>query len=220
MNRKDLPIISLSTESSRMRSVRDPADPPPAGPAPEKKQAVEPSPPPPPPQPAPLAVDEDDSEKLLHAYADRQKLKIARLEEKLTQQPRLVAERDALRARVDGIERELRAAKQQLLAAAKAQEIFNELQQKLNAATAAEKASSEENARIKIRLAEADEESGKLKERTGKAEKGLAEAEKALAAQTRAREAAEARITGALMALQSKAVSKPSAALLPDGARR
>ena len=47
--------------------------------------------------------DDEDPEKLLREYADRQKTKMVRLEQQVVEYKKIVAERDSLRAKVDAL---------------------------------------------------------------------------------------------------------------------
>src|SRR4029453_19033460 len=103
------------------------------------------APPPPPPHapggkapdPAPAAPgggEDEDPEKLLREYADRQKTKVVRLEQQLVEDKKVVGERDALPAKVESMTKELQDAKRQVEASGKSEEMIRDLQGKVDAA--------------------------------------------------------------------------------------
>src|SRR5436190_17034467 len=59
------------------------------------------------PAPAAAASEDEDPEKLLREYADRQKTKMVRLEQQVVEYKKIVGERDAFKAKVDALTREL-----------------------------------------------------------------------------------------------------------------
>jgi hypothetical protein len=172
--------------------------------------------------PPPSAGGEDeDPEKLLREYAERQKTKLIRLEQQLSEFKKMTAERDALRGKVETLGKELLEAKRQLDVAAKSDEVIKDLQGKVDAAILSNSILSDDKEKLKKALAQQTDFLKKSEERAGQAEKGLAEAERrlaesetTLAEEGDARRAAEARVAAALEALQGDAKApapKPSA---------
>lgn len=156
------------------------------------------------PIPAAIPVGEDeDPEKLLREYAERQKTKVVRLEQQLVEYKKVVAERDALRAKVDALTKELQDAKRQVEASAKTEDMVKDLQGKVDAAVLSNSILAEDKEKLKKGLAQQTEFFEKAKERAEQAEKALAEAQDELVKQTQGREEAEAKVAGALKALQS-----------------
>ena len=158
------------------------------------------------------AADDEDPEKLLREYADRQKTKVLRLEQQLTEYRKVVAERDGLRAKVDALGRELQDAKRQLEAAGKSDEIIKDLQGKVDAAILSNSILADDKEKLKKALSTQTENLKKSEERAVQAEKSLAEQQKQLAEQKSGREAAESRVAAALEALQADAPAPAKAA--------
>jgi chromosome segregation ATPase len=184
---EDLPMISLPTDSTKVDT------PLPAGkPVPGKAEAPAPA------KTAPRAAEEDDPERLLREYAERQKTRIVKLEQQLGEFRKAVAERDALKARAEALERELAGARRQLEHAAKVEAALKDVQAKLDAAVLSNNILSEDKEKLKKALAEQTAHFRKAEERA-------LQAERALARETEARQAAEARIAAAVQALQRKA---------------
>jgi hypothetical protein len=234
----DLPMISLPTDSTKVDAVPPARPAAPAKPTTELRRpavaapalAAKPADPrnaselrraaPPPAAPRP-AVEarkpveepalEEDPEKLLREYADRQKTKITRLEAQLVELKKLASERDQFRAKSEALARELESAKRQLEAASKQDAVIKDLQAKVDASILAHSMLSDENNKVKAKAQELASLARKLEEKANAAEKGLADATKSLAAQTEGRKEAEARIAGALQALQGEAPRKPVA---------
>ena len=163
---------------------------------------------PPPPAPVEAAFVEEDPEKLLREYTDRQKTKISRLEVQLVEFKKVAAERDQFRAKSEALARELEAAKRQLEAASKQDFVIKDLQAKVDASLLAHAMMADENGKLKAKAQELAALARRLEEKSGTAEKGLADATKSLASQTEGRKEAEARITGALQALQGEAPAR------------
>jgi len=153
---------------------------------------------------APLG-DDEDPEKLLREYADRQKTKVLRLEQQLGEYKKVVAERDGLRAKVDALGKELQDAKRQLEAAGKSDEIIKDLQGKVDAAILSNSILTDDKDKLKKALSQQTDYLKKSEERSTQAEKSLAEVQKQLAEETEGREEAEGRVAAALEALQSDA---------------
>jgi hypothetical protein len=229
MESKDVPAISLSTESTHIdispqakeakmaapEPVRRPpsselrkpaAAPAPAAAAPQDpRKASEFRRPPTAPVPVvaapPAAREDEDPEKLLREYADRQKTKMAKLESQLGDLRKTTADRDQLKARVDQLSKELGEAKAKLEAAGKMDAVIKDLQGKLDAAILSNSMLTEEHAKIKAKATEYAAAAHKNEERAAHAEKTLAETIKTASSQQEARKQAEARIAAALQAL-------------------
>ncbi len=173
------------------------------------------------PAPAAAASDDEDPEKLLREYADRQKNKMVRLEQQLVEYKKVVAERDAFKAKVDALGKELQEARRQLELSTKNEEVIKDLQGKVDAAILSNSILSEDKEKLKKALSTQTENLKKAEDRGAHAEKSLAEVEKQLAAESSAREAAEGKVAAALEALQSggasatKAPEKPAAEAAP-----
>jgi len=215
MDREDIPAISPPSDSTKIEGLhaevkkpltetRRPA--PPAGPqraSTETRRALTSPPPPrsaPPPAPAP-ARDEEDPEKLLREYADRQKNKIARLEQDLQ---KTSAERDSLRSRSEGLSRDLQEARTQLQMIPRQEEMIKDLQQKLDAALLSNGMAQAETSKLRMRANDLEANLKKTEERAAQAEKTLSETQSSLRQQTQARQEAEAKIAVAVQALQGK----------------
>jgi DNA repair exonuclease SbcCD ATPase subunit len=156
---------------------------------------------------------EEDPEKLLREYSDRQKTKITRLEAQLAELKKVAAERDQYRARSEALAKELEGAKRHLEAASKQDAVIKDLQAKVDASLLAHSMLTDENGKLKAKAQELAALARKLEEKSGAAEKGLADATKSLAAQTEGRKDAEARISVALQVLQGEGpAKKPSPA--------
>ncbi len=248
MDSNDLPIISLPTESTRVdtsaavpamtkpaseiRKAAPPAEvrkaPPPIAAAarPAAPPAGRVAPPtvsmPSAPKPPPSAtVEDEDPERLLREYAERQKTKVVRLEQQLGESRKVAAERDAFRSSNENLARELGDARRQLEAAAKFDDVIRDLQGKLDAALLNNSMLGEEKARLKAGLGEMLAKHKTLEEKAAQTEKALAEAQKSLAAQGEARRGAEARVAAALHALQGEAAKKvPAVPAVPPPAPR
>jgi len=246
MESKDVPAISLSTESTHIDiTPQPPKELKMAAPAPEpvrrapvtevgRKPLAAPAPAPaaapqdprkaseirkPATASVPIAQpagDEDpDPEKLLREYADRQKTKMARLESQLGDLKKTTVERDAWRAKVDQLSKELAETKAKLEAAGRMDAVIKDLQGKLDAAILSNSMQAEEHAKIKAKASEYAAAAHKFEERAVNAEKTLAETIKTASAQQEARKHAEARIAAALQALGSAAPA-PAAARPPE----
>ncbi|HLY11986.1 MAG TPA: hypothetical protein VKW04_21980 [Planctomycetota bacterium] len=257
MNSDDLPMISLSSDSTQVEltpqkeakvGASEPTRPPvrPAGaPAPSaapsdprkasearKPGSIAPAPAParsandpsasrpaapsvrpaPAPVPSSSSSEDEDSEKLLREYADRQKTKLVRLEQQLVEYKKIVGERDALKAKVDALGKELQDARRQLDASAKSEEVIKDLQGKVDAAILSNSILSEDKEKLKKALSQQTEHLKKAEERCAQTEKSLAEVEKKLIEETDSREAAESKVSAALAALQSEEAPAPKAA--------
>jgi len=202
--------VAPATAPAPARPANDPSASRPAAPS------VRPAP-----APAPAASDDEDPEKLLREYADRQKTKMVRLEQQLAEYKKIVAERDALKGKVDALGKELQEARRQLDASAKNEEVIKDLQGKVDAAILSNSILSEDKEKLKKALSTQTENLKKAEERGAQAEKSLADAEKRLAEESSAREAAEGKVAAALEALQSggasatKAPEKPASEAAP-----
>src|SRR6185295_16287284 len=86
------------------------------------------------PVPSASGGEDEDPEKLLREYAERQKTKLVRLEQQVVEYKKVVAERDSLRAKVEALSKELQDAKRQVEVAAKSDEVIKDLQGKVDAA--------------------------------------------------------------------------------------
>ena len=167
------------------------------------------------PIPAPVAGgggDDEDPEKLLREYAERQKTKVVRLEQQLVEYKKVFAERDALRGKVEALSKELVDAKRQLEASAKSEDMIRDLQGKVDAAVLSNSILAEDKEKLKKGLAQQTEHFAKSQERAEQAEKSLAEAQDELVKETQAREEAESKVAAALKALQSDASPVKTAA--------
>lgn len=233
MDPDDLPLISLSAESTDFDAPAPAAPPAPAKkapppaaeakrpdaivkppteisrpvPAPEaRKPSTEVRAAPPRPAPAPAApATDDDPEKLLREYQERQKRKMAALEQQVAELRRITAERDAFKSKSETLGRELLEARKQLDAAAKQADTIRDLQQKVDAALLSHSMMSTETAKLKMRVQELEGTVKKADEKAAHAERSLGEAQKQLAQQSEGRKAAEAKIAAVLKALQDPA---------------
>jgi len=144
--------------------------------------------------PIPAAVGEDeDPEKLLREYAERQKTKVVRLEQQVLEYKKVVAERDSLRAKVDSLSKELQEAKRQIEASAKSEEMIKDLQGKVDAAILSNSILTDDKAKLKQGLSQQTEHLKKSEERAAQAEKSLAELQEKLVEETQGREEADCR---------------------------
>jgi hypothetical protein len=230
----DFPVISQPTDSTRIdiKPASPPkafaVKPPPAPGAPKpaaaptdarkatqsvpavaapKPPAAAPRPAAPPPPPA--AREDEDPEKLLREYADRQKTKVNRLEVELVELRKAAAEREQFRQKSEGQAREISDLRAKLDAAGKLDGIIKDLQGKLDAAILSNGMVSDENGKLKAKVQELAAAKAKLEERAGHAEKSLADASKALASEKEARRDAEGRVAAALQALRPAAPPAP-----------
>lgn len=146
--------------------------------------------------------EDEDPEKLLREYAERQKTKMVRLEQQVTEYKKVVAERDSLRAKVDALSKELQDAKRQVEVAAKSDEVIKDLQGKVDAAILSNSILTEDKNKLKTGLSQQTEHLKKSEERAEKAEKSLAEVQKKLAEETSARQEADDRVAAAIDVLQ------------------
>lgn len=158
------------------------------------------------------AGEDEDPEKLLREYADRQKTKVVRLEQQLVEYKKVLGERDGLRGKVEALSKELQDAKRQLEASAKSEDMIKDLQGKVDAAVLSNSILAEDKEKLKKGLAQQTEHFAKAQERAELAEKALAEAQEELVRQTQGREEAEAKVSTALKALQSDASPVKAAA--------
>jgi len=166
------------------------------------------------PVPAP-AGDDEDPEKLLREYAERQKTKLVRLEQQLVEYRKVIGERDALKAKVDALGKELQEARRQAEQAAKSDEVIKDLQGKVDAAILSNSILTEDKKKLKEGLAQQTDFLKKSEDRAVQAEKSLAEAEKKVAEESEGRRVAEARVAGALDALRGEAAPAPAKAPAP-----
>lgn len=234
MGSEDIPAISPATDSTRIDLpvkppvapavvVKRPAPPPPAA----AKPAVAPPPDPrkaselrrpvtvaPPPKPAPapaVAREDEDPEKLLREYADRQKTKVTRMEGELVELRKAAAEREQYRVKWEMATKDLQDARAKLEAASKLDAVIKDLQGKLDAAILANAMLTDEGGKLKAKGHELVHTVRKLEEKAAAAEKGLADAGRALAHEKEARRELEARVAAAAQALQPR----PPAAAAP-----
>jgi chromosome segregation ATPase len=213
MEREDLPIFSMDSEGEPAAAA--PPAPAPAAKKPAPAPAPRPAPVPmkpaavaKPAAPAPAPAPADDPEALLREYAERQKTKLARLEQKVAEFDALAAERDALQGKADVLAAELAVVKKKLAAAEGLEAVNHDLQQKMDAALLAHSMLSTENAKLKMRVQEIEQKAQKGDERLSQVEKALADTKAALLAESEARKEAEARISAAWDALQPRSESK------------
>ena len=184
-------------------------------PAPALKPAPAPVPVPAPQVAQELAHDDDDDdpEMLLRKYSERQKNKIARLEQQLTDtkarleqqltdSKKVVAQRDDYKSKGETLAKELDSARKQLEASAKADEVIKDLQVRVDAAILSNTMLSDENGKLKKSVQELQARVKKLEEKASTADHASVEAQKALGVQSEARKSAEVRIATALRALQ------------------
>jgi hypothetical protein len=204
------PAVPVAPADPRKASeVRKPGSVAPVAPRPAMIAPAAPPPRPAAPAPAAAAGEDEDPEKLLREYAERQKTKVLRLEQQLGEQKRVLAERDAFKAKADALARELQEARRQLEASAKQEEMIKDLQAKVDASLLASTMATDENGKLKAKVHETAEALKKAEGRASQAEKALAEAQKALAAQSEGRKDAETRIAAALQSLQGSSPSVP-----------
>jgi hypothetical protein len=160
----------------------------------------------------PAGGEDEDPEKLLREYAERQKTKLVRLEQQLVEYRKVVGERDALKAKVEALSKELQEAKRQVEVAAKSDEVIKDLQGKVDAAILSNNILSEDKEKLKKALAQQTEFLKKSEERAAQTEKSLVEAEKKLAEESEGRRVAETRVAGALDALRGEVAPARAAA--------
>jgi hypothetical protein len=233
----DFPVISQPTDSTRIDIKPAAPKPPPApaakpvtvvtkspvAPAADPRKASEarrvptqavpavqaPAPKAAAPAPKPAGEDEDP-EKLLREYADRQKTKVTRLEGELVELRKAAAERDQYRVKCEGLTREVSELRAKLDAASKLDAVIKDLQGKLDAAILSNGMLTDENGKLKAKGQELTAGLRKSEERAAYAEKSLAESSKALAAEKEARKDGEARIAAAAHALQPRPAAPPA----------
>jgi len=109
------PMPASSTDPRKASEARKPGSVAPAPRPANDPSASRPAAPAVRPAPAPGAGDDEDPEKLLREYADRQKTKLVRLEQQVVEYKKVVAERDSLKAKVDSLGKELQEARRQLV---------------------------------------------------------------------------------------------------------
>jgi hypothetical protein len=148
--------------------------------------------------------EDEDPEKLLREYAERQKTKVVRLEQQVVEYKKVVAERDSLRAKVDALGKELQDAKRQIEVAEKSDEVIKDLQGKVDAAILSNSILSDDKEKLKKGLSQQTEHLKKAEDRAAQAEKSLADVQNQLVEQTAGREESEARVAAALEALQGE----------------
>jgi hypothetical protein len=209
------PDARKASEARKPGSIAPAPAPAPARPAHDASASRPAAPsvrPAPAPAPSAAAGDDEDPEKLLREYADRQKTKMVRLEQQLVEYKKIVGERDALKAKVDALSKELQDARRQVEASTKSEEIIKDLQGKVDAAILSNSILSEDKEKLKKALSQQTENLKKAEDRGAQAEKSLAEVEKQLAEESDAREAAENKVAAALAALQAGAPALAKAA--------
>ena len=243
---EDLPMISLPSDSTEVESTpqkeaivnvpdarRNPTTsvPKPAAPAASPRPATPPaakpandaasaSRPAAPAVKAPIPAaggDDEDPEKLLREYTERQKTKVVRLEQQLVDSRKIAAERDALRVKVETLTKEYDAAKKMIEAASKQDDVIKDLQGKVDAAILSNSILTEDKKKLKEALSQQTEHLKKAEERGAQAEKTLAEAQEKLVSETQAREEAQAKVAAALQALQSESAPVARPAASPKG---
>ncbi len=178
--------------------------------------------------PAPAAqesTEDEDAEKLLREYTERQKTKVLRLEQQVVEQKKVAAERDAFRAKAESLAKELQDSRRQLEGSAKSEEVIKDLQGKLDAALLSHTMATDEVGKLKAKVHEYADVLRKSEARASQFEKSLHEAQAALKAQSDGRKEAESRVAAALQALQGaspvdSAVTRPvpSASRPPEAA--
>lgn len=227
----DFPVISQPTDSTRI-DLKPTAPKPPAPPAARPVTVVTKAPIAPPADPrkasearrvptqavaavqapkpaAPKPAEDEDPEKLLREYADRQKTKVTRMEGELVELRKAAAERDQYRVKCEGLTREVSELRAKLDAAAKLDAVIKDLQGKLDAAILSNGMLTDENGKLKAKGQDLAAGLRKSEERAAYAEKSLAESSKALASEKEARKEAEARIAAAAHALQPRPAAAP-----------
>jgi hypothetical protein len=213
------PMPAASADARKASEVRKPGTvaPAPARPAGDPSASRPAAPSVRPAATAPATPGEDeDPEKLLREYADRQKTKVVRLEQQVVEYKKVVAERDALKAKVDSLTREVQDARRQLEASAKSEEMIKDLQGKVDAAILSNSILSEDKEKLKKALSQQTEFLKKSEDKNAQIEKSFAEVEKQLVEETDAREAAEGKVAAALEALQAE--GRPAAKAAPEKA--
>ncbi|MBV8878799.1 MAG: hypothetical protein JO332_02435 [Planctomycetaceae bacterium] len=212
---------AASADPRKASEARKPGSVAPARPAndPSASRPAAPSvrPAPAPAPAAPAGGDDEDPEKLLREYADRQKTKMVRLEQQVVESKKIVAERDSYKAKVEALGKELQEARRQLEASAKNEEVIKDLQGKVDAAILSNSILSEDKEKLKKALSQQTDNLKKAEDKNAQTEKSLAELEKQLSDEADAREAAEAKVAAALQALQSDD-AKPAAKAAPEKA--
>ncbi len=213
-DREDLPIISQPSDTTRLDGLHleekkpaprpVPAAVPQRSPTETRRAVTVPPRPAPPPSPAPAGRDDEDPEKLLREYADRQKSKLARLEQDLQ---KASAERDSLKSRGEALSKDLQDARTQLQMIPKLEDTIKGLQEKLDAALLSNGMAQAEAAKLKMRANDLETNLKKAEERAGQAEKTLSETQSSLRQQTQARQEAEAKIAVAIQALHGKSAT-------------
>lgn len=158
---------------------------------------------------------EEDPERFLREYADRQKTKVHRLEQQLVELKKVTAERDALRSKSEALAKELGEARKQLEAAAKADDVIKDLQGKVDAALLSGAMATDEIGKLRAKSESLEASIKGAEERAKTAERTLTETIRSLSSQTEGRKDAEARISNALHALQGDGVSKAATVKVP-----
>lgn len=202
MDRNDLPAISPGSASPEVKPVTKlvlPAPTPVHAPAPKPAPAVVSKPP----LPVPTRVDEDDGEKLIREFTERQKIKMARLEQQVTELGKVTAERDSAKGRIDAIGKELLGTRKELENALKNVELAKDLKHKLDAAMISNSMLSAENAKFQARTKDLEARVRDLEASLKRHQEKSAEA--------------ESRIQAALHALQPKPAT-PAPAPVPVAA--
>src|ERR1041384_6850790 len=170
---------------------------------------------PPPARPAPAAEPvEEDPEKLLREYAERQKTKVLRLEQQLVELKKVQTEREAYRIKGEALARELTEAKKQLEASAKSDAVIKDLQGKVDAALLSSSMDKDEIGKLRAKNEAFEAAVKKSEEKAAHFERMFSEAQKQLVAQTEGRREAETRVAGALRPLQGE-ISKPPTVKIP-----
>lgn len=222
---KEAPVKAQEPPRNPTTQVPKPAVAAPAKPAaPAAKNDASASRPSAPAVKAPIPAaggDEEDPEKLLREYAERQKTKVVRLEQQVAEYKKVVAERDSLKGKVETLGKELLDAKRQLEAAAKSDEVIKDLQGKIDAAILSNGILTDDKEKLKKGLSQQTENFKKAEERAVQAEKSLAEVQNKLVAETQGREEAESKVAAALAALQAEAAPvKPTPKAVSEAVTR
>jgi len=208
MQSNDLPMISGPSDSTQVELAQVGPPPAPAKPLSEIRK-------PPVLVPRAAAPEDEDPERLLREYSDRQKTKVLRLEQKSAEYRNVAAERDGYRTKAETLSKALQEARQQLEGAEKADGIIKDLKGKIDATILSNSILVEEKDKLKRGLAQQTENLKRAEERAGQAERSLSESQKALDTQIEGRKDAESRVGAAIQALQGRPdpqIAKPAVA--------
>lgn len=159
---------------------------------------------------------EEDPEKFIREYADRQKTKVLRLEQQVGELRKVQTERDAFRSKGETLAKELLDARRQLDAAAKADVVIKDLQAKVDAALLSSSMDKDELTKLRAKVEALEASLKRTEDRAVAAERNLAETTRSLSSQTEARREAEARISAALHTLQSEPAARAASGKTPS----